>query len=61
MQNTYGCITHLELVGKVFKDKKKQTPNTQETTKQQRKNTQHTKSFLFSHLHMTPLMHPSFP
>jgi hypothetical protein len=28
MQKTYGCITHLELVGKVLKDKKKQMPNT---------------------------------
>jgi hypothetical protein len=33
MQNTYRCIKHLELVGKVLKEKK-QMPNTRKTTKQ---------------------------
>jgi hypothetical protein len=54
MQSTYRCIAHLEFVGKVLKEEK-HMPNTQDTTKQ------HTKWLLFSHLHMMPLIHPSFP
>jgi CRISPR/Cas system endoribonuclease Cas6 (RAMP superfamily) len=53
VQNTYTCITHLELIDKTLEEKTP-TPKTRQTMKQFKKDTQHIRIF---HLHLMPLMH----